>query len=90
MGTESWTSRSKIWLPAGDASLGEDDKFRVGEAGMAETELPVVLRIGDVSLDGLKELMAVADGSDLDIAFVESSVFFLPMPKRPRILFFFP
>lgn len=63
--------------------------LRVGEEGMTDTELSVVLRTGDAPFEGLDELAAVAAGSDFDTALVESSVFFLPMPKRPLILFFF-
>lgn len=62
---------------------------------MPGTELSV--RMGDVvdfraggAFVSFDELAALAVGSDLDTGFVGSSVFFLPIPKSPRIFVFFP
>lgn len=84
----SWTSRSKIWLPAGDASLGDEDSPRPGEEGVWIGEV-VDCRVGGFLVCLLVSLAALAAGSDLDGVLTDSSVFFFPSPNSPRILFFF-
>lgn len=88
----SWTSRSKIWLPAGEDSLGEgEERTRLGEEGTGGTERSV--RMGDVVALGCFLSVfgppALEAGPGLDASLADSSVFFLPMPKSPRILFIF-
>lgn len=46
-------------------------------------------RVGG-SFVSFEELAALDVGSDLETGFVGSSVFFLPIPNRPRIFVFFP
>lgn len=89
--TDSWTSRSKIWLPAGEASLGEEENPRLGEEGIAGKEASVWT--GDAGdracFASLVELVAVGVESEREMLLADSSAFFLPIPKRPRILFFY-
>jgi hypothetical protein len=84
IGADSCTSRSKIWLPAGDERRGDEVRAArlPGQVGMkcvysAAGEVVVADARGDEVL-----------GGDLGVS-SSSAVFFLPKPKRVRFLAFF-
>jgi len=83
MAVLSCTSRSKIWLPAGDARRGEEASLP-GEVG---TKWVCSVWIGEVFADRLDATLFLA-GSDLACTLDDSSVFFFPKPNRPLFFFF--
>lgn len=88
----SWTSRSNIWLPAGDESLGDEETPYPGDEGIVWFDALVWIvdrRVGGCFVNLFVELAVLVTGSCRDEAFADSSVFFLPSPNSPRILFFF-
>lgn len=82
----SWTSRSKIAEPAGDATRGDAESPRVGDVGTAKR---CSFWLGDVVdcavEDAVDASLGMVGGLD-DASDADESSFFLPRPKNPRFL----
>jgi hypothetical protein len=82
----SCTSRSKIWLPAGEDRRGDEPKpERPGEEG---EKCGWSVWMGEAAVRLAAEAFLLME-ADLDGDFVASSIFFLPKPNKLRFFDFF-
>jgi hypothetical protein len=92
----SWTSRSKIWEPAGDTRRGlEADRARPGDDGVIKGWSSWAGEAADGLVEDMLGALVGTDWGEAGFfddkgAAVFSSVFFLPKPKSPRFLAFWP